>query len=347
MKIRAAVLFQVNKPLVVEELLIPELKPGQVLVKVAYSGICHSQLNEIAGFNGEDKYLPHTLGHEGSGEVVDIGPGVKKVKVGNQVVLTWIKGAGETVTGTCYLRKDGSKINAGPVTTFSNYSIVSESRVVPISKNIKLKAMALLGCAIPTGAGIAVNTAKVHPGSKVAIFGVGGIGLSAVIGCKLREAKTIIAVDIESHKLELAQELGCTHLINASQNDSLKQIFDITQGEGVDYAIEASGNEKVMETAFQSISKNGLCVVAGNLRQGKTISIDPMELIKGKRILGTWGGETKPDRDIPIYANLYQSNKIKLDKLLTQTYSLSDINQALEDMKKGKVIRAMINMALD
>jgi S-(hydroxymethyl)glutathione dehydrogenase / alcohol dehydrogenase len=347
MKIRAAILFQVNKPLVVEELSIPKLKRGQVLIKVAYSGICHSQLNEIAGFNGEDKYLPHTLGHEGSGEVVDTGPDVKKVKIGDQVVLTWIKAIGMTVSGTCYFRKDGSKINAGPVTTFSDYSIVSESRVVPIKKNIEFKAMALLGCAIPTGAGIAVNTAKVHSGSKVAIFGVGGIGLSAVIGCKLREAKTIIAVDIENHKLQLAQDLGCTHLINASQNDSLNKIFDITQGEGVDYAIEASGNKKVMETAFQSISKNGLCVVAGNLRQGKTISIDPMELIKGKRILGTWGGETKPDRDIPIYANLYQSNKIKLDKLLTQTYSLSDINQALEDMKKGKVIRAMINMALD
>ena len=347
MKIRTAVLYEINKPLVIEELSIPKLKPGKVLVEIAFSGICHSQLNEIYGLKGEDKYLPHTLGHEASGIVVEVGPGVRKIKIGDHVVLTWIKGTGMTVTGTCYHTKNGTAINVGPVTTFSNYSIVSESRIVPIDKGLELRAMALLGCAVPTGAGIAVNSAKILPNTSVAIFGVGGIGLSAVIGCKLRDAKHIIAIDIVSHKLDIARELGCTHTIDVNQDDHLKKVFEITHGKGVDYAIEASGNSKMMESAYESTATNGLCVIAGNLAKGNNISIDPMGLIKGKRLIGTWGGETNPDNDIPLYANLYKLNKINLDKLITLSYSLSDVNKALEDMQDGKVIRPLIDMSLD
>jgi S-(hydroxymethyl)glutathione dehydrogenase / alcohol dehydrogenase len=347
MKIAAAVLNKINKHLVIEELLIPKLKPGQVLIKVAYSGVCHSQLNEIRGLKGEDKYLPHTLGHEGSGEVIDVGSGVTKVKVGNHVVMTWIKSTGMEVPMTIYHRRDGSTVNSGAISTFSNYTVVSENRIVPVDKDYKLDVMALLGCAIPTGAGIAINTASINFESKVAIFGVGGIGLSSVLGCKLSKAKNIIAIDIVDHKLKLAQDLGCTHIINSRQENPFKRIMELTDGQGVDCSIEASGNKQIMETAFKSIKCfGGLCIIAGNLPQGKTISIDPMELIKGKSIVGTWGGGSNPDKDIPLYASLHKAKEIDLEKFLTHTYALSEINKAFEDLEQGKVVRAMVDMSL-
>ena len=346
MKTLAAVLTEINHPLNIEELTIPPLKEGQVLVKIAYSGVCHSQLNEVQGLKGEDKFLPHTLGHEGSGTVQEIGPGVVKVRDGDSVVLTWIKGSGQDVPSACYTRSNGSKVNSGAISTFMEYAVVSENRLVPIPNECSLRELPLLGCAIPTGAGIAMNTAKITSGSCVAIFGVGGVGLSALIGSTLRGAKTIIAVDVFDHKLELARDLGATHVINSLNQDVSMVINEITGNAGLDYAIEASGKREVMETAFQAVRVNGgLCVLAGNLSVGEKISIDPMDLIKGKKIIGTWGGETKPDRDIPIYLDLFQSGQLKLGSLISHTYPLTEINQALEDMANGKVVRGLIEMS--
>jgi S-(hydroxymethyl)glutathione dehydrogenase/alcohol dehydrogenase len=345
MKTLAAVLTDINQPLKIEELTIPPLKEGQVLVKVAYSGVCHSQLNEIRGLKGEDKFLPHTLGHEGAGTVQAVGSGVIKVREGESVVLTWIKGTGQDVPSSSYTRNDGSKVNSGAISTFMEYAVVSENRLVSVPHELPLRDLPLLGCAIPTGAGIAMNTAKIASGSSVAVFGVGGIGLSALIGSRLRGAKTIIAVDVFDHKLELARELGATHTIHGLNQDASLIIKEITGNAGLDYAIEASGNSEVMETAFQAVRDNGgLCVLAGNLPAGKKISIDPLDLIKGKRIVGTWGGETQPDRDIPIYLDLFQSGKLKLSSLISRTYQLTEINQALEDMANGKVARGLIEM---
>jgi len=204
-----------------------------------------------------------------------------------------------------------------------------------------------LGCAIPTGAGIILNTAKVRLGSSVAVFGVGGIGLSAVLAADIVHATTIIAVDVFDYKLEQAQRVGATHLVNAHQQDPLATILEITGGRGVDCAIEAAGRRETMETAFGAVHDNGgLCVLAGNLPHGQRISLNPFDLIQGKRIVGAWGGETQPDRDIPIYVYLYLSGKLRLDPLITHTYSLDDINQALEDLEHGKVGRALVNMAL-
>lgn len=345
-KTLAAVLEQLNKPLKIRELTIPDLKPGQVLVKVAYSGVCHSQLLEICGKRGEDRYLPHTLGHEGSGVVLELGGGVKKVKPGDHVVLSWIKGNGADVPSTIYQSSEG-QVNSGAISTFMLHTVTCENRLTPIPDTMPLREAALLGCAIPTGAGIVLNTAKVQPGSSIAVFGVGGIGMSAVLAADSIGAREIIAVDIFDHKLELAHKVGATHLINARQQDPLKMIMDLTCGHGVDYAIEAAGQRETMETAFQSVRDNGgLCVLAGNLAHGERISIDPFNLIRGKRIVGTWGGEAQPDRDIPLQVDLYLTGKLNLGAMITHEYTLSDINQAFDDLEQGKVGRALIDLTV-
>lgn len=349
MKTTAAVLTKINTPLQIEELTIPPLKEGQVLVKIAYSGICHSQLNEIHGLKGEDKFLPHTLGHEGSGIVLETGPGVTKVHPQNHVVLTWIKGTGLDVPSAQYLRENGSIVNSGAISTFLTHAIISENRLIPITRQIPLKEAALLGCAIPTGAGIVNNTAKIKPGQTIAVFGCGGIGLSAILMAdsinKKASAATIIAIDIMDTKLALAQTLGATHTINAHKKDSLKSILDITGGQGVDYAIEAAGLQETMEAAFSSVRDNGgLCILAGNLPQGSTIQIDPFNLIKGKQIIGTWGGETNPDCDIPLYEKSILSGEINLKPLITQSYPLTQINEAIDEMEAGQIGRILIEI---
>ena len=344
MKTLAAILEQLGQPLKIRELTIPDLKPGQVLVEVAYSGLCHSQLLEMRGERGPDRFLPHTLGHEGSGIVLKVGKDVTKVKPGDHVVLSWIKGNGADVPSTIYQSSEGL-VNSGAISTFMHQAVTCENRVIPVTDAMPLREAALLGCAIPTGAGIVLNTAKVRPGSSIAIFGVGGIGLSAVLAADLAHATTIIAVDIFDYKLEQARRVGATHTINAREKNPLTAILEITEQRGVDYAIEAAGQSESMETAFQAVRENGgLCVLAGNLPYGERISLDPFDLIRGKQIVGTWGGETQPDHDIPIYANLYLSGRLKLDGLITHTYSLDEINQAAEDLEHGKVGRALIDM---
>jgi S-(hydroxymethyl)glutathione dehydrogenase/alcohol dehydrogenase len=343
MKTTAAVLTEINKPLQIEELTILPLKKGQVLVEVAYSGICHSQLNEIHGLKGEDKFLPHTLGHEGSGIVVEIGPDVTKVNPGDHVVLTWIKGSGHDVPSTKYSRKDGSIVNSGAISTFMTHAVISENRLVPITKEMPLKESAILGCAIPTGAGIVLNTAHVQPGQSVAVFGCGGIGLSVILAAKMVGAVMIIAIDIRERKLTQAKKIGATHIIDASRQTVFDTIHSITGGQGVDFAIEAAGNRMTMEAAFKSVKdKGGLCVLAGNLPTGQNISIDPFDLIKGKRIIGTWGGETDPDQEIVNYVQYFLSGKLKLDLFTSDIAKLNDINQALESFNDGNVNRVLI-----
>lgn len=340
---KAAILSRINGPLEIDELIIPDLKRGQVLVKVNYSGVCHSQLNEIKGLKGEDKFLPHTLGHEGSGIVVETGPDVRKVKVNDPVVMTWIKGDGIEASSTQYRRPDNSVVNSGAISTFMEYALVSENRLVPVSEKMPLKEAALLGCAIPTGAGIAINTAGIKPGSSVAVFGIGGIGLSVILAAKMNEAADIIAIDVYDRKLNLAREIGATHIINASTQDVLETLRMLMDGRGVDFAIESAGQREAMETAFKSVKENGgLCILAGNLPAGQHISIDPFDLIKGKRIVGTWGGETDPDKDIPNYADLFLTGKLNLSFFTSHIYSLFDINNSFDDLASGKINRALI-----
>ncbi|MEE9910676.1 MAG: zinc-binding dehydrogenase [Deltaproteobacteria bacterium] len=355
MKTTAAVLTEINRPLQIEELKTSPLKKGQVLVQIAYSGICRSQLNEIQGLKGEDKFLPHTLGHEGSGIVLATGPGVTKVAPGDHAVLTWMKGSGQDAPSTRYFRNDGSIVNSGAISTFLTHAVISENRLVPVAKEMPLQEAALLGCAVPTGAGIIKNTAQLRPGQSVAVFGCGGIGLSAILmaDCVQKEAgrhgkehppSQIIALDISEAKLSLAVGLGATHTVNVARLDAVKSVMEITAGLGVDFAVEAAGIPTAMEAAFRSVRANGgLCILAGNLPQGMTISIDPFELIKGKRIVGSWGGQTDPDRDIQSYISLYSRGDLPIDKLHSLTYRLESVNEALQEMRHTSIGRSMIS----
>jgi len=342
MKTKTAILREIGKDLVIEDLEIPELQEGQVLVKILCSGLCGRQLNEIKGYYGEDKYLPHALGHEGSGIVEKIGPGVTIVEPGDYVVLTWLKGKGINAAPCKYKNNKGEVINSGQISTFGQYSVISENRLAKVPKELPPELAPPLGCAIPTGVGIIKNTLKVEKGSTIAIFGVGGIGLCAVMGASIAECSTIIAVDIYDNKLEFAKELGATHTINSKNEDVVSKVKELTDGAGVDYSVEASGVAHVMEMAYESVKIPGKAVIAGNVKKGEKISIDPYDLLYGKKILGTSIGETYKNEEIPDYAELYLQGKLKLDKLVTHKYKFEDINKAFEDLDKGKIGRGII-----
>jgi S-(hydroxymethyl)glutathione dehydrogenase/alcohol dehydrogenase len=307
------------------------------------SGICRAQYNEMIGLKGPDKFLPHLLGHEASAIVVKSGPGVKKVKKGDYVILSWIKGKGLDGINSQYCC-EGQAINAGGVTTFGEHSVVSENRVTKIPKKIPPDVAAIIGCAVLTGAGIVDNTLKVKRGSSLAVFGAGGVGLCAIMAAKRVGCRHIIAVDVVDKKLTFAQELGATESINSAQGNVIEKIKSIAPA-GLDYAIDASGNKLAMETAFAALHEKGTLVIAGNLSKDEKISIHPFELIKGKKILGTWGGEAFPDRDIPRYIKAYLQGSLPLGKLITNRFSLGEINQAFEVLKGGEAGRIVIEIA--
>ena len=340
---KAAILEKTGSPLVIKEIDIPELLPGQVLVKILYSGICHSQLMEVRGKRGKDQYLPHLLGHEGSGIVMDVGENVFKVKKGDEIILGWIKGIGQNVSGTVYKDENKRTINAGSVTTFSEYAVVSENRCTIIPTGVPMDVAVLFGCAVLTGAGIITNTIQPINGSVIAFFGLGGIGMSALMATGLYNCSKIIAIDVKEEKLEFARQIGATHTVNSFFEDPLARIQEITNGEMLDYSIESAGLVLTIEQAFSSVKRGGgLCIFASHPKSGEKISIDPYELICGKQIKGSWGGMSYPDIDIPKFASLYVEGKLPLEKLLTKRYQLSQINEALDDLENGIVLRPLI-----
>lgn len=340
---KAAVLFETKGRLsVIDDVLIPELKRGQVLVKMEFSGLCHSQLAEADGLRGEDRYLPHMLGHEGVGVVLKIGEGVKKVAVGDSVVLGWIKGEGIEAGGTHY-QWQGNAINAGGVTTFSEKTIASENRLVKLPEGMPKKLAVLLGCALPTGAGLVFHEAKLPPNQSVAVFGLGGIGLSTLIAAATCQPRQLIAIDIEQHKLDLALKLGASHTINLRHDDWEKELATICP-DGLDFTFEASGQTAIIELAFAKVRDNGgLCIFASHPKEGETIKLEPHAFHRGKGIRGSWGGGSCPDQDVPKFVAMYEEGKLpNLDLLLSKEYSLDDINEAMEDLRLRKVNRAII-----
>lgn len=346
MKTPAAILVETGRPLVIDDIDIPKLTPGQALVEIAFSGVCHTQLLECRGYRGPDAFLPHCLGHEGSGVVREVSSGVSKVKAGDRVILSWIKGSGANVAGTAY-EWSGKRVNSGAITTFSRFSVISENRLTPMPGSMAMKDAALLGCAVATGIGAALNTAQAQPGQSVAIFGTGGVGLSAVAGPAIAGCLPIIAVDVNPDRLELARQMGATHLINPKECDPVEAIRKLCPG-GVDIAIEASGRPAVMRQALAAVrSQGGIAVIVGNAREGEELTINPKELNQGKQLRGTWGGDSLPDRDFPRYCRFVESGKLNLQPLLASSYRLEKINEALEALEQGTVGRPLIDLSLN
>lgn len=340
---KAAILSELTKPLVVVDVTMPDtLLSGQVRIRMLAAGLCGSQLHEIDGTHGEDKYLPHFLGHEGSGIVEEVGPDVKKVKKGDYVVISWIKGSGINAPGAQY-KWGKKKVNSGSAAVFAHEVIASENRITKISKTIPYDVAALLGCAIPTGAGVVRNTLNIPKDSTIAIFGTGGVGASAIMGAKLSGAKEIIAIDISSEKLKLAKKLGATMVINALQKDPVA-VIKKKYPNGLDYAVEAAGITSVIEQAFASLSNTGTLGIAGHPKEGSKISLNPFEFILGKKIVGSWGGGTNPDKDIPYYAKQYLKGNLPVEKLVTHRFKLDTINDAVDALRSGKAARVIIEI---
>jgi len=341
----AAILVEQHKPLVVDEVELPQiLEVGQVLVKIQFSGICGSQLGEINGAKGPDKFLPHLLGHEASGSVVDVGPGVKHVKAGDIVVLHWRKGLGIEGAPPSYIWK-GAKLNAGWIATFNQYAIVAENRVTKIPPDSDLEVAALFGCAVTTGFGVVENNAKVRIGESVAIFGAGGVGLNMVQAAALVSAYPIIAVDLYDNRLELAKEFGATHLINSRTANVGEEIANIIGQAGLDVFIDNTGQPSIIELGYQITKPQGRVILVGVPKKNDNINLYSLPLHFGKELTGSHGGEAVPNIDIPRYQNLYQHGRIALRELITERVGLIDINSAIENMKNGSAAgRCLINM---
>ncbi|WP_029008346.1 zinc-binding dehydrogenase [Azospirillum halopraeferens] len=345
MKTQAAILVELGKPLEVVELGIPALKPGQVLVEIAFSGACHTQVLEARGHRGADPFVPHCLGHEGSGTVLEVGAGVTKVAPGDTVILSWIKGSGANVPGSVY-DWSGRPVNAGGVTTFMRHAVVAENRVTRLMAGLDLKTAIMLGCALPTGFGAVVNTASPGPGQSIAIFGAGGVGQSAIMGAVASGCAPVIAVDPNPAKRELALRFGANHVIDPAAGDPVAEIQAITGG-GADVAIEATGLPAVMVQAARCVRpQGGKAVIVGNARHGENVTFDPRLFNDGKSVLGTWGGDSVPDRDYPRFARLIAAGRINVEPLLSAPYRLEEINAVLDDLEAGRVGRPVIDMSL-
>lgn len=334
---KAAILTELRKPLDVAEVGLPDtLDVGQVLVKIHYSGICGSQLGEIDGAKGEDKHLPHLLGHEGSGTVLESGPGVRHVKPGDKVVLHWRKGLGIEAPTPSYTW-NGRKVNAGWITTFNEYAIVSENRLTLMPEDSDMEVAALLGCAVTTGFGVVQNNAKLRIGESVVVFGAGGVGLNIVQAAALVTAHPIIAVDLHNNRLDLARQMGATHLLNSREGDVLPRIREIIGPRGVDVFIDNTGLPETIQIGYELTGPRGRVTLVGVPRKGREISIYTLPLHFGKVLSGSHGGESIPEQDIPRYYALYKSGKIRLRELLTDRYSLAEVNTAIDDMRSGRV----------
>lgn len=345
MKTEAALLVELGKPLEMAELSIPALNPGQVLVEISHSGACGTQVMEWQGAKGPDKWVPHCLGHEGVGTVVDAGGGVTKVAAGDRVVLSWIRGSGAEAGG-CKYDWDGKVVNAGGVTTFQRHAVVSENRLTRLPEQLSNDVAILLGCAAPTGMGAVFNVLNARPGDSVAIFGTGGIGLNAAMAAAFAGGIPVIGVDPNPDRRKLALVFGCTHTIDPSAGDVVEAIKEIVPG-GVDLAVEASGLPPVMKSAVDAVrNQGGRAVVIGNAKAGAELVLSPGIFNQGKSLMGTWGGDSVPDRDYQRYAKLLASGRFPAADLLSRPFKLEEATQALTDLKDGKVGRPLIDMSL-
>jgi S-(hydroxymethyl)glutathione dehydrogenase/alcohol dehydrogenase len=341
----AAILVAQQQPLLVDTIELPgELGVGQVLVKLQVSGICGSQLGEIDGVKGPDRYLPHLMGHEGFATVLEIGPGVKYVQPGDSVVLHWRPGAGIQADPPQY-RWRGEPLNAGWVTTFNRHAVVSENRCTKVPADTNPDAAALFGCAITTGFGVVENNARIRMGEAVVVFGAGGIGLNIIQAAVLLSASMIIAVDLHDSRLGLARHLGATHTINSCEGDAETLIQQALAGQPLDVFIDNTGVPAVIEMGYRLTHGQGRVILVGVPRLGNTVSLNTLPLHFGKLLTGSHGGESHPERDIPRYLRLLQQGRLQLDRFVSVRYPLEQINIAIATMRDGATVgRVMVEL---
>ncbi|RIZ69681.1 MAG: S-(hydroxymethyl)glutathione dehydrogenase/class III alcohol dehydrogenase [Methylococcales bacterium] len=367
MKTRAAVAWKANSPLVIEEIDLQGPQHGEVLVRMVATGVCHTDLFTLSGDDPEGIF-PTILGHEGGGIVEEIGTGVTTLKVGDHVIPLYTpecgvckfclsgktnlcqairatQGKGLMPDGTTRFSKNGTPIfHYMGTSTFSEYTVVPEIALAKINKAAPLEKVCLLGCGITTGIGAVLNTAKVEPGSSVAIFGLGGIGLSCVQGAVMAKAGRIIVIDINEDKFEMAKLLGATDFINPKKYDAPIQdvIVELTDG-GVDYSFECIGNVHLMRQALECCHKGwGESVIIGVAGAGQEISTRPFQLVTGRVWRGSAFGGVKGRTELPGYVERYMAGEIKIDEMITFTMPLEEINTAFDYMHDGKSIRSVV-----
>ncbi|MDQ2875136.1 MAG: Zn-dependent alcohol dehydrogenase [Actinomycetota bacterium] len=366
MKTKAAVVHEVGKPIEIEELDLDKPRDGEVLIRYTYAGLCHSDVH--IQYGDLPARLPMVLGHEGAGVIEEVGPGVTRVAVGDNVVCSFIPSCGVCrycATGRQSICDMGATILEGnlpgprfPITgprgdygamcmlgTFSQYGVIHQNSVVKVDDDLPLDKAVLVGCGVPTGWGSAVNTANVQPGDTVAIYGVGGIGINAVQGARYAGAKNVVAIDPLENKREKAMELGATHAF-ATAEEAQEAIVTMTRGQGADSAILTVGlmESAVVEAGFNAIGKGGTVVLTGlNKIELPTIQLSGSILtLFRKSVKGSLFGDCNPTTDIPKILGLYQAGDLKLDELITRTYTLEQVNEGYEDLLAGKNIRGVM-----
>jgi len=341
LKTIAAILIEQKKPLVIDEVEIPALSYGQVLVDIRVSRICGSQIGEIDGVKGPDKWLPHLLGHEGGGVVLEVGPEVKHVKAGDRVVLHWRPGKGIESRGPVYTWGN-KKVNGGCITTFNRYSVISENRLTVVPPDTDFEVCSLMADTITTGFGVINNDAKVKIGESVVIIGIGGIGLGVLLGAKLAGANPIIAVDVQEHKLKKAAEFGATHGISSTNCDFAEEVRKILGGPA-DVVIDGTGNPQVIEKAFTLSANNGRNVGFGVMAHDRKISINTLPLHFGKTLTGSQGGASQPSEDIPRYLRMIRDGRFDTTGFVSHRIGLEQVNEGIAKMRWGEVIHCMIH----
>ncbi|HYC21058.1 MAG TPA: Zn-dependent alcohol dehydrogenase [Candidatus Bathyarchaeia archaeon] len=360
---KAAVLHAFNEPFKVESVELGEPRDGEVRVKLAASGVCHSDLSIQRGIL--PIMAPVIIGHEGAGLVEAVGRGVKSVAPGDHVVLTWlsscgvcrdcararphlckraaqlISGGGRMADGTTRFKCGGHDMPHW-VGSFAEHTIVAEEAVVKIREDVPLAAAALVGCGVMTGVGAVLNTAKVEPGATVAVFGAGGVGLNAVQAAALAGAEKVIVVDVNDAKLKLAKEFGATHVVNGKKDDPVAAIQELTDG-GAEYVFEVIGNTSVIEQAFNALRAGGKLVIVGVPAVSSQVTFPAAFFpLAEKAVLGSYYGSPRYRYDMPMILDLYMAKKLKLDELISKRLKIDDIQVAFDLMEKGEVARSVI-----
>src|SRR5450631_312474 len=372
MKIHAAVLdamdashpYATSLPLRIEELELDAPGPGEILVRIKAAGLCHSDLSVING--DRPRPLPMALGHEAAGVVERLGDGVGDLQPGDHVVLVFVpscghctpcaegrpalcepgavsNGAGTLLSGARRLRRDGQYVNHHlGCSAFATYAIVSRRSAIRIDPGLPFEQAALFGCAVLTGVGAVVNTAKVRAGESVAVVGLGGVGLASVLGAVASGARQIVAVDLADDKLALAKSLGATHMFNAGDPGAVEDIRKATAG-GVNYAIEMAGAVRAFELAYRITRRGGTTITAGLPPPSATWAMSPVNLVAEERtIKGSYIGTCVPSRDLPRYIDLFRQGRLPVDRLMSGTLKLDDINRGFDLLHEGKAVRQVV-----